>query len=98
MQMEEGLDTGAMLSKAALTIVDTDTSATLYEKLAEIGPAALLAALNDLPALQRQAQAQEDTHASYAEKLSKEEALLDFTKPAAALAREIRAFNPWPVR
>jgi methionyl-tRNA formyltransferase len=97
MQMDEGLDTGAMLSKAALTIVDTDTSATLYEKLAEIGPAALLAALNDLPALQRQAQAQEDTHASYAEKLSKEEALLDFTKPAAALAREIRAFNPWPV-
>jgi methionyl-tRNA formyltransferase len=97
MQMDEGLDTGAMLSKAALTIVDTDTSATLYEKLAEIGPAALLTALNDLPALQQQAQAQQDAHASYAEKLSKEEALLDFTKSAAALAREIRAFNPWPV-
>lgn len=97
MQMDEGLDTGAMLSKAALTISNTDTSASLYEKLADIGPQTLLNALIDLPALQQQAQVQDDTLASYAEKLSKEEALLDFSKPAAALAREIRAFNPWPM-
>ncbi|OBP13316.1 methionyl-tRNA formyltransferase [Rheinheimera sp. SA_1] len=97
MQMDEGLDTGAMLSIASLAITATDTSASLYDKLADIGPKALLQALTDLPALQQQAKAQNDLLASYAEKLSKEEALLDFNKPAAALEREIRAFNPWPV-
>lgn len=97
MQMDEGLDTGAMLSTATLAIEATDTSASLYEKLANIGPQALLDALQDLPALQQKAVAQDDSQANYAEKLSKEEAQLDFTKPAAALEREIRAFNPWPV-
>lgn len=97
MQMDVGLDTGAMLSKASLAISQTDTSASLYDKLADIGPKALLAALDDLPDLQQQAQAQAETLASYAEKLSKEEAQLDFSKPAVALEREIRAFNPWPV-
>ncbi|RVU40043.1 methionyl-tRNA formyltransferase [Rheinheimera riviphila] len=97
MQMDEGLDTGAMLSIKSLAITATDTSASLYDKLADIGPQALLAALTDLPALQQQAKAQDDVLANYAEKLSKDEALLDFNKPAAALEREIRAFNPWPV-
>lgn len=97
MQMDEGLDTGAMLSTATLAIEASDTSASLYEKLANIGPQALLDALQDLPALQQKAVAQDDSQANYAEKLSKEEAQLDFTKPAAALEREIRAFNPWPV-
>lgn len=97
MQMDEGLDTGAMLSIATLPITPSDTSASLYEKLADIGPKALLDALQDLPALQQQAVAQDDAKANYAEKLSKEEAQLDFHKPAAALEREIRAFNPWPV-
>lgn len=97
MQMDEGLDTGAMLSTATLAIKPTDTSASLYEKLAEIGPKALLDALKDLPALQQKAVTQDDSQANYAEKLSKEEAQLDFTKPAVALEREIRAFNPWPV-
>ncbi len=97
MQMDEGLDTGAMLSKVSLPIAPDDTSASLYHKLAEIGPKALLQALTHLPALQQQAVMQEDTLANYAEKLSKEEALLDFNKSAVALAREIRAFNPWPV-
>lgn len=97
MQMDEGLDTGAMLSIATLPIEPNDTSASLYEKLAEVGPKALLDALQDLPALQQKAVAQDDSQANYAEKLSKEEAQLDFHKPAAALEREIRAFNPWPV-
>lgn len=97
MQMDEGLDTGAMLSTASLPISASDTSATLYDKLAAIGPQALLAALQDLPALQAKAVAQSDAEANYAEKLSKEEAELNFHKPAAALEREIRAFNPWPV-
>lgn len=97
MQMDEGLDTGAMLSKASLPIANEDTSASLYDKLAVVGPQALLAALTDLPALQAKAQPQDNALANYAEKLSKEEAQLDFTKAAAALEREIRAFNPWPI-
>lgn len=97
MQMDEGLDTGAMLSKISLAIEPSDTSASLYDKLAAIGPKALLQALTDLPSLQQHAKAQDDLLANYAEKLSKEEALLDFNKPALALEREVRAFNPWPV-
>lgn len=97
MQMDEGLDTGPMLSTAILPIEATDTSASLYDKLAEIGPQALLQALDNLPKLQAQAQPQQAHLANYAEKLSKEEARLDFRKPAVALEREVRAFNPWPV-
>jgi methionyl-tRNA formyltransferase len=97
MQMDAGLDTGAMLSMVSCDIDDTDTSASLYDKLAILGPKALLAALTDLPALQQQAQIQDNSHASYAEKLHKDEAILDFNKSASALQREIRAFNPWPV-
>lgn len=97
MQMDAGLDTGAMLSTVSCNIDDTDTSASLYDKLAILGPKALLAALSDLPALQQHAQVQDDSKANYAEKLHKDEALLDFNKSAAALQREIRAFNPWPV-
>lgn len=97
MQMDAGLDTGAMLSISALPIEATDTSATLYDKLAVVGPRALVEALQDLPALQAKAQPQQNSAANYAEKLSKEEAQLDFNKAAVALEREIRAFNPWPV-
>lgn len=97
MQMDAGLDTGAMLSMVSCDIDDTDTSASLYDKLAILGPKALLAALTDLQALQQQAQIQDNSHASYAEKLHKDEAILDFNKSASALQREIRAFNPWPV-
>ncbi|MDX3773931.1 methionyl-tRNA formyltransferase [Chromatiaceae bacterium AAb-1] len=97
MQMDQGLDTGAMLSKISCPIQPDDTSASLYQKLAETGPQALLTALADLPALQQQAQPQQAELATYAEKLDKEEARLDFHKTAAALEREIRAFNPWPV-
>lgn len=97
MQMDAGLDTGAMLSKVSCDISNTDTSASLYEKLAQIGPGVLLQALANLPQLQQQAQVQNNDLASYAEKLHKDEAKLDFTKNAIALEREIRAFNPWPV-
>lgn len=97
MQMDAGLDTGAMLSKVCCPIKDTDTSASLYDTLAQLGPDALLQALQNLPQLQQQAQPQDDALATYAEKLHKDEALLDFSKSAAALEREIRAFNPWPV-
>lgn len=97
MQMDAGLDTGAMLSKISMPITAADTSASVYDKLAILGPQALIAVLKDLPNLQQNAQPQDDNAANYAEKLSKEEALLDFNKSAVALEREIRAFNPWPV-
>jgi len=95
MQMDEGLDTGAMLFKQSLAITKEDTSASLYRKLSEIGPMALLETLLTLTELKPQIQ--DDQLASYAKKLSKEEAKIDWGLPAAQLERNIRAFNPWPV-
>lgn len=97
MQMDIGLDTGDMLLKTHLPIEDTDTSASLYEKLAEQGPKALVQALFGLSEGSLQAEKQDETLANYAEKLSKEEARLDWHKSAKQLWQEIRAFNPWPV-
>jgi methionyl-tRNA formyltransferase len=95
MQMDEGLDTGAMLFKHSLAINKDDTSDSLYQKLAEIGPLTLLETLTRLTELQLQTQ--DDELASYAKKLSKEEAKIDWNLPAEQLERNIRAFNPWPV-
>jgi len=95
MQMDEGLDTGAMLFKHSLAINKDDTSASLYQKLADIGPKALLETLTRLTELPPQTQ--DDELASYAKKLSKEEAKIDWDLSAEQLERNIRAFNPWPV-
>ena len=95
MQMDKGLDTGAMLLKRALPIESDDTSASLYEKLAEIGPDALIETLDNLTNLSPEVQDSEQ--ASYAEKLSKQEAKIDWNLSAAQLVRNVRAFNPWPV-
>ncbi|WP_198781769.1 MULTISPECIES: methionyl-tRNA formyltransferase [Shewanella] len=97
MQMDVGLDTGDMLLKTTLPIEDDDTSASLYEKLAEQGPVALLQALEGLANGTLAAEKQDETLANYAEKLSKEEARLDWNKSAKQLWQEVRAFNPWPV-
>ncbi|TVP10407.1 methionyl-tRNA formyltransferase [Shewanella sp. KCT] len=96
MQMDIGLDTGDMLLKTHLPIEDSDTSASLYEKLAEQGPTALIQALKGLAEGSLTPEPQDEALASYAEKLSKEEAQLDWRKPAQQLWREVRAFNPWP--
>jgi methionyl-tRNA formyltransferase len=95
MQMDEGLDTGAILFKQSLSITKEDTSVSLYQRLAEIGPKALLETLTKLHELQ--ALTQDDELASYAKKLSKEEAKINWDIPAEQLERNIRAFNPWPV-
>lgn len=97
MQMDIGLDTGDMLLKTYLPIEDDDTSASLYEKLAQQGPTALLHALEGLASGTLAAEKQDEALANYAEKLSKEEARLDWTKSATQLWQEVRAFNPWPV-
>jgi len=97
MQMDVGLDTGDMLHKLNCPITAQDTSATLYDKLAQLGPQGLLETLSQLADGRAQPEKQDDAQANYAEKLSKEEARLDWQLPAAQLERCIRAFNPWPV-
>ncbi|MDW8848375.1 methionyl-tRNA formyltransferase [Erwinia sp. MMLR14_017] len=97
MQMDVGLDTGDMLYKLACAIEPDDTSATLYNKLAELGPEGMLATLSALAEGRAKPEVQDETQVSYAEKLSKEEARLDWQLSAAQLERCIRAFNPWPV-
>lgn len=97
MQMDIGLDTGDMLSIARLPIEDTDTSATMYQKLADLGPNALVECLNDIAQGKAIATPQDNEHANYAKKLSKEEAKIDWALDASHLERCIRAFNPWPM-
>lgn len=97
MQMDEGLDTGDMLYKLTCPILPEDTSATLYDKLAALGPEALINTLEKLASGTARAEKQNDSLANYAEKLSKEESRLDWTLSAEQLERCIRAFNPWPV-
>jgi len=95
MQMDEGLDTGDMLHIATLPIAANDTSATMYDKLAELGPKALVDVVNKFESYSPTKQ--DDTQATYAKKLSKEEALIDWSDDAEQIERNIRAFNPWPV-
>ncbi|ELY6346987.1 methionyl-tRNA formyltransferase [Cronobacter muytjensii] len=97
MQMDKGLDTGDMLRKLTCPITAEDTSASLYDKLAQLGPQGLLATLSDLASGAVVPEKQDDAKATYAEKLSKEEARLDWMLSAVQLERCIRAFNPWPV-
>lgn len=97
MQMDTGLDTGAMLHQVRCNITDQDTSASLYKKLGHLGSEALIHTLNGLSQGIIQAEKQDDNKATYAEKLSKQEARLDWQRPAVALNRAVRAFNPWPV-
>lgn len=97
MQMDEGLDTGDMLHKIYCDIASDETSTSLYAKLMEIAPNALIDVLDDLDEGKYIAEKQDDLLSNYAEKLSKEEAKLDWKLPAVQLERCIRAFNPWPI-
>lgn len=97
MQMDEGLDTGAMLHKVYCPITPADTSATLYTKLAQLAPPALIEVLDGLEAGKFPPIPQDDALATYANKLSKAEAQLDWNLSAEQLERNIRAFNPWPM-
>lgn len=96
MQMDAGLDTGPMLLKKSIPIKNQDTSASLYNKLAELGPEALLQTLNQLEEGACTPEPQDDNDASYAKKLSKQEAQIDWQQDAEFIERCIRAFTPWP--
>jgi methionyl-tRNA formyltransferase len=97
MQMDAGLDTGYMLLTRYQSISQTDTTGSLESALAQLGAQALLETLVLLERAQLRGQAQPAEGASYASKVQKEEARLDFSLPAAQLDRVVRAFNPSPV-
>jgi methionyl-tRNA formyltransferase len=96
MEMEEGLDTGPMLSMERLPILDTDTTGSLHDKLAEMGGRMIVEALRKMAAGGLDAVPQPEEGVTYAAKISKDEAKLDLHRPAAELARKVRAFNPFP--
>lgn len=97
MQMDAGLDTGAMLLKTHCPITSQDTSASLHDKLAQQGGAALLELLPQLLTGEVIAEAQNEAEATYAAKLSKEEAQINWQLSATDIDRAIRGYNPWPV-
>ncbi len=97
MQMDAGLDTGDMLAKACTPISNSDTGGSLHDKLAALGGPALLGTLDELAAATANPKPQNDQFATYAHKLSKQEAQIDWALPAIILDRKIRAFNPFPV-
>jgi len=97
MQMDAGLDTGAMLATARCAIGPETSSATLFDTLAGLGPPLLLKVLDNLENFQDRAVRQNEEQTTYAEKILKPEAELDWSLDAAVLSRKIRAFNPFPV-
>ncbi len=92
MQMDEGLDTGPMLLQQRVAIAGDDTGATLHDKLARVGAGAIVQALRTPFA----ARAQDSALATYAEKITKAEAAIDWARDAGAICRQVRAFNPTP--
>lgn len=100
MKMAAGLDTGDMMYKTRCPITAEDTSASLHDKLALQGAEAIVAVLESEQTLQHYLEireVQDESLTVYAHKLSKAEAQIDWTQPAADIDRNIRAFNPWPV-
>ncbi|NRH27503.1 methionyl-tRNA formyltransferase [Pseudomonas sp. MS19] len=97
MQMEAGLDTGPMLLKTHTPISAEDTGGSLHDRLASLGPAAVIEAIAGLAAGTLKGEVQNDALATYAHKLNKEQAQLDWSRPAGELELLIRAFNPWPI-
>jgi methionyl-tRNA formyltransferase len=97
MQMEAGLDTGPVIHKQVCPILPADTGGSLHDRLATISPQSLLEALDLLAAGNVTPEVQDEHRVTYARKLSKQEAKLDFARSAISLDQQIRAFNPFPV-
>ncbi|WP_035554134.1 methionyl-tRNA formyltransferase [Burkholderia sp. 9120] len=97
MQMDVGLDTGAMISEARTFISGDDTTATLHDRLAQDGAKLIVEALIELERSGKlAAMPQPADGVTYAEKIGKQEAALDWRRPATVLARQVRAFDPFP--
>lgn len=97
MQMDAGLDTGNMLLKTQCDIQADETAATLHDKLADMGPPALLSTLHMLASDNAEPEEQDNSLATYAHKLLKPEAAIHWQLDAVEIHRRIRAFNPFPV-
>jgi len=97
MQMNEGLDTGDMLTKVSCEITADETSASLYDKLAQQAPLVLVDTIKHLVEGKLVPEELDEALANYAKKLSKEEALIDWSNEGTFIERCIRAFNPWPM-
>ncbi len=96
MQMDVGLDTGDMLLKQSLPILDTDSTATLHDKVADLGAAMVVQALDLAAQGALQPVKQPDAGVTYAHKIEKHEAPIDWRLDAATIVRRVRAFNPFP--
>ena len=97
MQMDVGLDTGDMLYKLTTPITPEDNAGQLHDRLAELGARAIVEALTAIQAGTLSPEPQDDTLANYAKKLNKAEAAIEWQQPASQIARQVAAFNPWPV-
>jgi methionyl-tRNA formyltransferase len=96
MYMDEGLDTGDILLQHEIEILPIDTGGSLHDRLAEIAPNALLESLRLVAAGKAPRIPQDNARATYAPKLKREHGLIDWSQPAEAIERKIRAYNPWP--
>ncbi len=97
MQIVRKLDAGAMLHKEELLIGASDTSGDLFEKLAHLGAIGLAKVLGQIENGTAHAESQDETQVTYAEKLDKNEAIIDWSHTADHIARQVRGLNPWPV-
>lgn len=97
MQMEKGLDTGPVYLIKEAELAADETGGSLHDRLSVVGADALMKALPGIADGSLQAVAQDDEQANYAHKLEKAEAVVDWSQPAEAIERQVRAFNPWPV-
>ena len=96
MKMDQGVDTGAIIHQRAIKIEDDDTAGSLSEKLSHLGADLLIETLPRYLSGELQPQTQDESKATYAPMLKKEDGLLDFAKPVEELVRRVHAFNPWP--
>lgn len=97
MRMEPGLDTGPVLAMRPVPIGELDTAGTLHDRLARTGAELIVETLDALASGSVRERLQPATGITYAEKISKAEALIDWRAPAAHILRQVRAFNPWPI-
>lgn len=97
MRMEAGLDTGPMLARRATPITSRDTAGVLHDRLAALGAELMVDTLKRLEQGAIAAEPQDDSLATYAAKITSDDALLDWQRPAVEIERQVRAMNPWPV-
>lgn len=97
MQLDAGMDTGPMLTRATCKIPADATASVLHDMLAQLAQAPLLETLDALAEGRGHPVAQQHEHASYAPKITKQDAVIDWHQPAIHIERQIRAFNPWPI-